>query len=377
MKHKVIIIGGGIAGLCAAIGFQEIGIDVKVYERNEEPTVAGAGIIIAPNALQALKPYGIADQLIRSGKQSNGFRLLTDKGKAINQLTVPEKYQKMYSIHRKDLHHLLLSVLHPGTVEWGKHCTQVKQDDNDVHIQFSDGSETTGDILIAADGIHSVIRKQLFQNDDYRFAGYTCWRGVVSAENLSNMNDFIETWGTKGRFGIVPLPHHQIYWYALVNAAANDTHYSRYTAADLYHHFKDYHDPIPSLLKTTKDHQMIHRDIVDIVPMKQFFVQRILFIGDAAHAITPNMGQGACQSIEDARILAKCMQHHSDFHQAFVTYEAKRRKRIDKISNQSWMFGKVAQLDNPLLATLRNRFMKYTPQSMYLRQAHELYQFQG
>lgn len=118
--NNVIIIGGGIAGLCAAISLQKIGVDVKVYDKNIEPTVAGAGIIIAPNAMQALEPYGISKKIKKFGNESDGFNLISEKGDIFNQLIIPACYPKMYSIHRKDLHQLLLSELREGTVEWGK-----------------------------------------------------------------------------------------------------------------------------------------------------------------------------------------------------------------------------------------------------------------
>lgn len=375
--NNVIIIGGGIAGLCAAIAFQKMGFDVKVYDKNNQPTVAGAGIIIAPNAMQALEPYGVSEQIRRVGNMSDGFRLLSEKGNPFSKLMIPTNYSKMYSIHRKDLHQLLLSALQPGTVEWGKECLRIEQNKEDaVQIIFRDGSKAQSNILIAADGIHSIIRKQLSQSDGYRFAGYTCWRGVIPVENLSLMNNFIETWGTKGRFGIVPLPNNQVYWYALINSQANDARFSAYTSDDLCNHFKNYHAPIPDILKNAKKYQMIHRDIMDIVPMKQFFSNRIVFIGDAAHAITPNLGQGACQAIEDARILAECIQNNVDYYQAFIEYDKKRRNRIEKISKQSWKTGKIAQMESKVLTVLRNQVMKQTPKWIYQRQAHDLYKFQ-
>ncbi|WP_106769252.1 FAD-dependent monooxygenase [Paenibacillus faecalis] len=376
MNNNIVIVGGGIAGLCAAIAFQHLGIQVKVYERSPEPTVAGAGIIIAPNALQALEPYGIAAQIIRAGKASESFHLLSEKGEMLTKLTVPSGSQKMYSIHRKDLHHLLLSALHPGTVEWGKECRVIQQDDHGVRVHFADGSIAEGSILVAADGIHSGVRKQLLTKDIYRYAGYTCWRGVVSSDGLPGLSEhFIETWGTKGRFGIVPLPHHQVYWYALVNAPPNEARYANFTAQDLLPIFEDYHMPIPGLLKKTEPHQIIHRDIADIVPLKRFYEKRIVFIGDAAHAITPNVGQGACQAIEDARVLADCIEQYSDIHEAFVQYDIRRRKRAVKISNLSWMLGKIAQSESSILTAGRNWIMRHTPKSISQNRVQDLYKF--
>lgn len=176
-----------------------------------------------PNALQALKPYGISEEIIRQGKPSNGFHILSDQAQPLTQLTVPSRYGSLYSIHRKDLHHILLSALSPGTVEWGKPFLQLEQKDNTVQVAFSDGSQAAGDLVVAADGLHSNIRKQILQKDIYRYAGYTCWRGVVSVDDLPDLShNFMETWGTKGRFGIVPLPNNEVYWYALINAPQSD-----------------------------------------------------------------------------------------------------------------------------------------------------------
>jgi 2-polyprenyl-6-methoxyphenol hydroxylase-like FAD-dependent oxidoreductase len=377
MSQTILIIGGGIAGLCSAITLQQIGMKVKVYERNTEPTVAGAGIIIAPNALQALEPYHISDEIIRQGNPSHGFHILSDRGRPLTQLEVPSSYGSLYSIHRKDLQHILLSALPPDTVEWGKQFLHLEQKDDYVRVAFSDGSQAEGDLVVAADGIHSNIRKQIFQKYTYRYAGYTCWRGVVSVDALPGLSHrFIETWGTKGRFGIVPLPKNKVYWYALINARPGDSRMANYSTKDLYRQFQNYHDPIPSLLLKTASHDMIHRDIVDIAPMKRFYSDRVVFIGDAAHAITPNMGQGACQAMEDARILAECLRIQNNYQGAFADYEAKRRKRIEKISKQSWKVGKMAQSESFLFTSVRNQLMKHAPNWINRNQAQCLYKFQ-
>ena len=159
-----------------------------------------------------------------------------------------------------------------------------QNEENALKIVFQDGSEALGNILIVADGIHSIVRKQVTQGDNYRYAGYTCWR-VTPTNNLSLTNDFIETWGTNGRFGIVPLPNNEVYWYALINAKARDPKYKAYTTTDLYNHFKTYHNPIPSILKNASDVEIIHRDIVDITPMKQFLTNASYLLG-MLHALT-------------------------------------------------------------------------------------------
>lgn len=377
MSQTILIIGGGIAGLCTAIALQQTGMQVKVYERSLMPNAAGAGIIIAPNALQALEPYGISDEIVRQGYPSDGFHLLSERGRPITQLEVLSDYGDQYSIHRKDLHQILLSALPPDTVEWGKTFSRLEQKDNRVRAIFDDGSYAEGDLLAAADGIYSKVRQQLVAKEPYRYAGYTCWRGVVSGDDLPGLSaHFIETWGTKGRFGIVPLPNNQVYWYAVINARQSDPHIASYSTKDLHRLFKDYHDPIPDLLLKTNASDMIHRDIVDIVPMERFYSDRVVFVGDAAHAITPNMGQGACLAMEDARVLAESFRMQVSYQEAFADYDARRRKRIEYISKQSRQIGKIAQSESFLFSGIRNQLMKHAPTKISRRQAEYLYRFQ-
>src|SRR5690625_650625 len=373
---KVIIIGGGIAGLCSAISLVRKGIEVKVYERSLTPTEAGAGIIIAPNALQALEKIDMATSIMKAGLENDGICLMTNKGRKLSKLAVPKGSYKMYSIHRKDLNTLLSSALPDGTVKYGKECVSIAQSEHKVTAFFSDGSEVSGSLLIAADGIHSSVRNQLANQPDYRFSGYTCWRTVVSTKTISNLSgEFIETWGTRGRVGIVPLPNQKVYLYVMINSKESDLKFSQYTVEDLVQRFENYHQPIPELLALMNLEQMIHRDIFDIIPMQSFYLNRIVFIGDAAHAFTPNLGQGACQAIEDAILLAESISNHRQYQDAFAEFDVSRRKRIEWISNQSWILGKMAQFDHPLMALFRNTFMQYTPKSLYRKRFNDLYKF--
>ncbi|HIW34925.1 MAG TPA: FAD-dependent monooxygenase [Candidatus Paenibacillus intestinavium] len=376
MSKPIIIIGGGIAGLCAGIALQKLGLEVIIFERNPEPTVVGAGIIIAPNALQALGPFGVAEKIMDEGYESNGFHMLTDQGKLITKMLVPNGFQSMYAIHRSELHRHLLEALEPGTVKWGNKCDKFEQGNGCVKVHFHDHSTLEGALLIAADGIRSPIRKSIYPENRYRYAGYTCWRGIAETDQTSGIpRTFIETWGAQGRFGIVNFPNRQVYWYALVNAEANDPILAAYSPQDLYERFRNYHEPIPSILESTPTNRMIHRDVVDIEPMEQCYADRIAFIGDAAHAITPNMGQGACQAIEDAVVLAECIASESDHREAFRRYDQRRKRRIVNISKQSWTFGKVAQLEAPILRAVRNSLIKLVPDSLMKRQAEQLYRF--
>ncbi len=187
------------------------------------------------------------------------------------------------------------------------------------------------------------------------------------------INQASETWGTNGRFGIAPLANDQLYWFACINAPRNDPKMGAMKVLDLLANFKEYHDPIPRILEHTEDHQLIWNDIIDLSPIGQFAFDRIVLVGDAAHATTPNMSQGACQAIEDAYVLADEMSKGEEYSKAFIAFEKRRIDRTDFIVNTSWKMGKLAQLENPFLCGIRNFALRNTPKSFHDKQLEKIF----
>jgi 2-polyprenyl-6-methoxyphenol hydroxylase-like FAD-dependent oxidoreductase len=146
-----------------------------------------------------------------------------------------------------------------------------------------------------------------------------------------------------------------------------------FTIDDLIAHYSGFHSPVVNLLNATKTEQLLHHDIIDIKPIRQFAFGRIALLGDAAHATTPNLGQGACMAIEDAVVLGNCVSTSSDIEEAFRDYEKKRLPRTSKIMNASYQLGKIAQAQNPILIALRNAMMKGMPEAVSRRQVKFLY----
>ncbi|CAN7529706.1 FAD-dependent monooxygenase [Paenibacillus sp. LjRoot153] len=370
-----LIVGGGIAGLTAAVALQQSALDVRVYERFSEFRTAGAGLLLAPNALNALEQLGLGQIVQEQGNTSpSGVTILNEQGNVLSGLSANGNRYSIVSIHRADLHRILLSALRPGTIIFGKSFVDIRQDEGRVTAIFADKSTATGDYLLAADGIHSAIRGKLFPSIKLRYAGYTCWRGVAECWPESGRNDwFTETWGHKGRFGVVPLPNKQTYWYALLNGSPQDSRFTDYRIRDLLATFGDYHSPVSQILSSTPDDKMIHNDIFDFAPIQRFSAGRTLLIGDAAHAATPNLGQGACQAIEDAVELVRCLKRNPSVESAFSTFELLRSRRTATISKRSLMIGKIAQIDHQMLCRLRNVMMRLTPLSFQRSQLKFLY----
>jgi 2-polyprenyl-6-methoxyphenol hydroxylase-like FAD-dependent oxidoreductase len=378
MKH-ILIIGGGIGGLCTAIALKRKGFQPKVYERVPQLKGLGAGLVLAANAITALKDIGIDQEVLAKGNFFETGGVYDQNGKVISANITPEIIEKYgltsASIHRADLHEILIRLLGEAHIETGKVCKEVRQDGEKVVALFEDGTSAEGDALIAADGIHSGVRNFILPEIKTRYSGYTCWRGVLEVEPTQyDLTRFSETWGLNGRFGIVPLVGNRIYWFATKNAPENDPQMANWQGKELWENFKDYHDPIPQLIRETKGEHIIWNDIIDIKPMDHFAFGRILLMGDAAHATTPNMGQGACMAIEDAATVANCLAKHEDPIEAFIAFEKLRIKRTTQIVNRSWSFGRLGQLESPFLSKLRNTMLRMIPSSMTEKQVGKMYE---
>ena len=377
---KFIIVGGGICGLTMAIILEKKGYEVAIYEAAAEIKAIGAGLVLSTNAIKALKAIGISEQVLAKANLLDNFDIVLangDKLMATDAKKLSQRYDSIgnATIHRADLHQTLLDLL-KGKVELytNKRGERALQDETGITLSFTDGTNIEGDYLIACDGINSPIRQQLLPKSLPRYAGYTCWRAIVSHSGQFNAKNATETWGKNGRFGVVPLTDNRIYWFACLNTRqVRDPKMKAFKVADLAVCFKEYHSPIPELLALTTDDALLWNDIEDIKPIRQFAFDRVLLAGDAGHATTPNMGQGACQAIEDAAVLANCLKDKDLIKDAFKSFEKKRLPRTTKIVNISWTLGKAAQMTNPILTTFRNVALKITPQSINEKQMDFLF----
>ncbi|EFM11294.1 FAD dependent oxidoreductase [Paenibacillus curdlanolyticus YK9] len=368
----LLIAGGGIAGLTSAIALQQAGFDAVVYERSEEVQTAGTGIILAPNAMRALETIGLADDIRRAGYRCvEGLAITNEKGHVLTKHT-STLHEPLLAIHRAELHRLLLGAMQPGTYRPGHGLVSFEQRHDGAAITFENGQQTEGSGLISAEGLNSLVRSQLLPSTRLRYAGYTCWRGTAPLQPQAMCT---ESWGTGTRFGIVPLPEGATYWYALINAPAREAELAQLTRSEIAARFRRYHEPVATLIESTPKDAIIHRDIVDFAPLPRFAYDRVLLIGDAAHAMTPNLGQGACQAIEDAICLADCMKRleFAEPAEAFRTFEVLRKDRTASIVNRSQAVGRIAQLGNPLLCRLRDAALRLTPASATRKQLQFLY----
>lgn len=375
MNNKILILGGGIAGLTTAIALQRKNIDFTVYEAVPEIKAIGSGISLAGNAMKVLEQLQVAEKVKARGHVITSMIIQDEKGHYISALDT-RKFTREYgmyniAIHRSVLHEVLLGEIPPGRIQTGKKAIGFNEKENSVELKFDDGTEAEGAAVIVADGIHSAIRKQLLPNSTPRYAGYTCWRGIV--ENTWGIEDqAVEAWGPTGRIGYVPIGDNKVYWFACKNAPYQDERMKQLSREALKKNFESFAHPVPQIIEQTPVENIIWNDIVDLKPIPRFAFNRLLLIGDAAHATTPNLGQGACLGIEDALSIAELLEHHENPVKAFELFEQTRLKRAHFIVNTSHRVGKLAQVENRFLVRLRNALFRLLPESINERQLKQV-----
>jgi len=373
-KMKTIIIGGGIAGLTTAIALEQIGFETAVYESSPQLSVAGAGIWMATNAMQVFHRLGLADKICAQGVSLDRIEVADYSMKPIQateQLLFVDTYgYGVTSILRSRLRDILVS--HYGkAIHCGKKLQRVEEEGDVVKAFFEDGTSAIGDLLIGADGIHSAVRQQLVPSARLRYAGQTCWRGIAPISLAAPFKKAcVETWGKNYRFGLSVISDQEVYWFAVAKAPEGQSDKGN-RKAKLTKMYADFGDPIPDIIAATPETRIIRNDINDLKPISKWYQGRICMIGDAAHATTPNMGQGGGQAVEDAWFLSQILKEEPLPELAFKRFQEKRRKKVDQVVRTSWQIGKIAHL--PFGQGLRNFLLRKTPKALAEKQMLALY----
>ncbi|GGX16845.1 FAD-dependent monooxygenase [Aquimarina muelleri] len=376
----ISIIGAGIGGLSLALALEKLNIDYQVFEKTNSIKTVGAGIWLAPNALQILEWLGILESIQSNGNSINRITIATHDLKPLSdscQQFIKDKFGYCtIAIHRAKLQEILLQNIPNEKIKLGKSLrTFEKLTDDTIKITFEDTSQIETNYLIGADGIHSKVRKQLFPTNIIRYSGQTCWRGVADIEIEDRFkHQGIEMWGNQIRFGISRIASKKTYWFAVITSKSNSNSIFLDVKKYLIDMFSPFHPIVGKLILNTDECNIIKGDINDIQPLKYWYKDNICLIGDAAHCATPDLGQGGAQAIEDAYYLSHLIAQESEISNAYPKFQKKRRKKVNTIVTQSRSIEKIAHLKYG--KRLRNLILKNIPKSMSAKKMIELYQIE-
>ena len=349
---RAAVVGGGLGGLAAAVALRAVGWEVVVLERAAGFGEVGAGIGVLPNALRALGALGLADEVRAIGTPRVAGGVLDPRGRALARVDAAG-LEHVVAVHRADLHRVLRSAL-------PERCLVTS-------TEVRSAADVDADLVVAADGIRSRLRAELFPGyPGPVYTGTTAWRSVTEARFPRDLA-ITQTLGPGTEFGVLPLGDGRVCWYAATTApegggSADEVGLVRELVGD-------WHDPVPAVLAATPPGTVLRHDIHELVaPLPPCARGRVALLGDAAHAMTPYLGQGAGMALEDAVVLAAACARHDTVPQALADYDRARRPRTRSVARASRLAGRVGQrLRNPVAVALRDAAMRAVPPAVGLR----------
>ncbi|MEE1811269.1 FAD-dependent monooxygenase [Streptomyces sp. BE133] len=371
MGGSAVVVGGGIGGLAAAIGLRLIGWEVTVIERAPVLADVGAGISLHANGIRALDVLGVGEAVRAAARpQYTGGTRVPDGGwlaRMDGAVLERELGTPIVGIPRSVLHRLLRAALPPECLVVGAEVTSVDcSDPARVRVPLGD-CVLDADLVVAADGVNSRLRALLFpDHPGPAYSGSTVLRAVTERP-VELATDFELTWGKGTEFGHIAFADGRAEWHAVLNSSAGVRHADPLAA--MRRRFGRWHDPVPALLEATRPDAVLHHDIHELVtPLPAFTTGRIALLGDAAHAMTPNLGQGACQALEDAAVLAGAVATEPTVESALAHYDTERRPRSQSVGRAARQAGRMGQqLTHPLAIAVRNTALRLAPSRATVR----------
>lgn len=354
---KALIVGGGIGGLATAVAFHQRGWEVEVLERSPEFTEIGAGLSIQPNGRRALDTLGLGDLVHGTPAEPlTGIRRVDGAWLVHNDTdALRNRFGPWATLHRAALVDALRGLIPHAGLRPGTTVHEVLADGTVRH----DGGTASADLVVGADGVHSVTRRSAWpQAPGPRYLGYTTWRLLTPLPVPASA----EIWGRGERFGYAPMPDGRTYCYSMANAPAG----SHAGLDELRTRFSHWCAPVPDLLNGATAGDVLQHDTYELPPLRSYVVGKVALVGDAAHAMAPNLGQGACQALEDAVSLAD-MVDRLGVEAGVTEYDRVRRPRTRTVARLSRRAGAPAHWNSPTLNTLRDATLPLLPAALFGR----------
>lgn len=336
---EITIIGAGMGGLTTGIALKKFGHKVTIYEQAEQILPVGAAISLWSNGVKCLNYLGLTEQVAKLGGQMDQLAYMDGlTGDTMTQFSllplIEEVGQRPYPVARADLQNMLMDEFGRDDIQLGKKMVALQEQEDGVLVQFADGSEIKTDLLIGADGTHSITRAYVLgEQVSRRYAGYVNWNGLVEiSDDLSPADQWTTFVGEGKRVSLMPVADGKFYFFFDVPLPVGlDNHKSEYKTL-LKQYFSGWCAPVQHLIDALDEQKTNRVEIHDIEPFAQFYKGRVVIVGDAAHSTTPDIGQGGCQAMEDAIYLARALQINTlGLQDALKRYQNKRNERANEL----------------------------------------------
>ena len=336
-RRRVLIVGGGIAGLALAPMLARTGVEVEVVERERAWRPAGTGMYLPGNAARALCAFGLEAQVASRAVEIAHQRFYDHHGRLLCEVDVAELWAAVgpcLAVHRAELHALLREAADDVPIRIGLAVKRLAQRDGAVSVDFSDGTSGAYDLVVGADGIHSSVRRLAFEPTAVpRPVGQIGWRFL--APRPPELTTWSVMLGRRTAFLTIPIDGDCVYCYCDVVSPPDHDTPERVTAQPLSELFVEFADPAATLLEELDAAADIHVSTIEEVVLDRWARERVVLIGDAAHATSPNMAQGAAMALEDALVLTDCLHRIPAIPDALAAFEARRRPRTDWVRAQT------------------------------------------
>lgn len=369
-RLHVVIVGGGIGGLFAANALIAHGLEVSVYEQAPALGEVGAGVYITPNAVRQLERVGLAAAVqTRGARVGDKSRYFRHDGTPIAPVQVADAsgWQACFGMHRADIVDFLAGALPRGVVHCGHRAIGFEEARDTARVHFANGASAQGDVVVGADGIHSALRPHVFAASTPVFHGTVAYRGLVTRQRLPDWPmDRWQMWaGPAKHFLVFPVRRGEMVNYVGFVPADEEMQESWSAAGDpdaLRREFEGWDPRIGTVLGQVDE--TFRWALYDREPLPTWSKGRLTLLGDAAHPMTPNLGQGGCMAVEDAAVLARCLAKYGEAEAALRAYESRRRPRADAVARYSRLYGAFGQWESSAAARVRARLLSSVPEAL-------------